>query len=140
MPLTFAYGANMDVAAMAQRCPRSRPLGPARLMRHRLTAMREGWLNVTRDARASVYGILWDVALADVAALDRFEGVREGLYVKALQSVVTQAGPRRALVYFGANVGPGIVRADYLAAVIAAARQWELPAEALANLSAFTRR
>ena len=98
MPLTFAYGANMDVAAMAQRCPRSKPLGPARLMRHRLTAMREGWLNVTRDARASVHGILWDVALADVAALDRFEGVREGLYVKLLQSVVTQAGPKRALV------------------------------------------
>ena len=140
MPLTFAYGANMDVVAMAQRCPRSKPLGHARLMRHRLTAMREGWLNVTRDARASVHGILWDVALADVAALDRFEGVREGLYVKNLQSVVTQAGPKRALVYFGANAGPGIVRADYLAAVIAAARQWELPAEALANLTAFARR
>jgi gamma-glutamyl AIG2-like cyclotransferase len=140
MPLTFAYGANMDVAAMALRCPRSKPLGPARLMRHRLTAMREGWLNVTRDARASVYGILWDVALADVAALDRFEGLREGLYVKALQSAVTQAGPKRALVYFGADAGPGIVRADYLAAVIAAARQWELPAEALASLAAFARR
>ena len=140
MPLTFAYGANMDVAAMARRCPRSKPLGPARLMRHRLTAMREGWLNVTRDARGNVHGILWDVALADVAALDRFEGVHEGLYVKALQSVVTAAGPKRALVYFGANGGPGIVRADYLAAVIAAARQWELPADALANLSAFARR
>jgi hypothetical protein len=87
-----------------------------------------------------VHGILWDVALADVAALDRFEGVREGLYVKLLQSVVTQAGPRRALIYVGANAGPGNVRADYLAAVIAAARQWELPAEALASLAAFARR
>ena len=27
MPLYFAYGANMDVAAMAQRCPNSKPLG-----------------------------------------------------------------------------------------------------------------
>ena len=140
MPLTFAYGANMDVAAMALRCPRSKPLGVARLMRHRLVAMREGWLNVTRDARATVHGILWDVALADVAALDRFEGVREGLYVKILQAVVTDAGAKQALVYFGANMGPGVVRADYLQAVIAAARQWELPAEALASLTAFTRR
>jgi gamma-glutamylcyclotransferase (GGCT)/AIG2-like uncharacterized protein YtfP len=140
MPLTFAYGVNMDVAAMAQRCPRSRPLGVARLMRHRLAAMREGWLNVTRDAHGTVHGILWDVALADVAALDRFEGVREGLYVKSLQAVATDAGPKRALVYFGANAGPGVVRADYLAAVIAAARHWKLPAEALANLAAFSRR
>jgi gamma-glutamylcyclotransferase (GGCT)/AIG2-like uncharacterized protein YtfP len=140
MPLTFAYGANMDVAAMAQRCPRSKPLGVARLMRHRLAAMREGWLSVTREAHGTVHGILWDVALADVAALDRFEGVREGLYVKSLQALATDAGPKRALVYFGANAGPGVVRADYLAAVIAAARHWKLPAEALANLAAFSRR
>lgn len=140
MPLTFAYGANMDVAAMALRCPRSKPLGAARLMRHRLVAMREGWLNVAHDAHQTVHGILWDVALADVAALDRYEGVREGLYVKALQAVATDAGAKRALVYFGANAGPGIVRADYLAAVIAAARQWNLPAEALAMLAAFSRR
>ena len=26
MPLYFAYGANMDVEAMARRCPRSKPL------------------------------------------------------------------------------------------------------------------
>src|SRR6202050_2137062 len=133
MPLTFAYGANMDVGAMALRCPRSRPLGTARLMRHRLGAMREGWLNVTRDPRSTAHGILWDVALADVAALARYEGVREGLYVKRLQAVVTGAGARRALVYFGANIGPGILRADYLAAVLAAARHWNLPAEALAD-------
>ena len=140
MPLTFAYGANMDVAAMAVRCPRSKPLGHARLMRHRLVAMREGCLNVTRDARLMVHGILWDVALADVAALDRYEGVGGGLYVKRLQAVVTDAGAKRALVYFGANTGPGILRADYLAAVMAAARHWNLPAEALAALAAFSRK
>jgi hypothetical protein len=140
MPLTFAYGANMDVAAMALRCPRSRPLGVARLLRHRLAAMREGWLSVARDERGTVHGILWDVALADVAALDRYEGVHKGLYIKALQAVATDAGAKRALVYIGANIGPRTVRADYLAAVIAAARHWELPAEALASLAAFSRR
>jgi len=137
MPLFFAYGANMDVGAMARRCPRSRPLGAARLMRHRLVAMREGWLNVTRDGHATVHGVLWDVALADVAALDRYEGLGEGLYTKALQGVVGAGGAKRALVYFGANNGPGIVRADYLEAVIAAARHWDLPAAALAALQAF---
>lgn len=140
MPLTFAYGANMDVAAMAVRCPRSKPLGTARLMRHRLVAMREGWLNVTRDARSTVYGVLWDVALADVAALDRYEGVGEGLYAKVQQAVVTDAGAKQALVYFGANIGPGVARADYLEAVIAAARHWSLPTAALEKLAAPARR
>ena len=131
MPLYFAYGANMDVAAMAARCPRSKPLGLARLMRHRLAVMREGWLTATRDPRANVHGVLWDLALADVAALDRFEGLGAGLYAKAVQPVVSQSGPKRALVYFGANAGPGRANADYIRAVIAAARHWWLPHEGL---------
>jgi hypothetical protein len=137
MPLVFAYGANMDVGAMALRCPRSKPLGAARLMRHRLVAMREGWLSAMRDAHSTVHGVLWDIALGDVAALDRYEGVREGLYTKTLQGVVSIRGARRALVYFGANTGPGLLRADYLEAVIAAARHWDLPPAALADLKAF---
>ena len=138
MPLYFAYGANMDRAAMAARCPRSTPLGRAKLMRHRLAVMREGWLTVARDPRGRVHGVLWDLALADVAALDRFEGVGEGLYVKAVQPVIGESGSRRALVYLGANAGPGRPRADYLRDVLAAARAWELPREAIAALERLT--
>jgi gamma-glutamylcyclotransferase (GGCT)/AIG2-like uncharacterized protein YtfP len=140
MPLIFAYGANMDVAALARRCPRSKSLGIARLLRHRLVVMREGWLSVARDAHSTVHGVLWDVALADVAALDRFEGVGEGLYVKRLQTVVGEEGVRRALVYLGANAGPGVARADYLDAVIASARHWGLPTAPLEKLAARPRR
>ena len=49
MPLYFAYGANMNASAMARRCPRPKALGVARLVRHRLAVMREGWLTVARD-------------------------------------------------------------------------------------------
>ncbi len=134
MPLYFAYGANMDVAEMAKRCPRSKPLELAELARHRLAVMREGWLTATRDPRASVHGVLWDLALADVAALDRFEGIAGGLYAKAVQPVITASGAKRALVYFGANAGPGRVRPEYFCAVLAAARNWRLPDEGLAAL------
>jgi hypothetical protein len=134
VPLYFAYGSNIDTAAMAQRCPRSVAIGPARLVRHRLTAMREGWLTVVRDPRATVYGILWNLALSDVPALDRYEGVGAGLYCKALQSIAADTGAKRALVYFGANAGPGAVAADYIEPIIAAARRWNLP---LAPFEAF---
>ena len=93
MPLYFAYGANMHRDAMAVRCPRSTLLGLATLMRHRLAVMREGWLTITRDPQAKVHGVLWNLALADVAALDRFEGIAEGLYVKAVQPVIADTGP-----------------------------------------------
>ena len=137
MPLYFAYGANMDVAAMARRCPRSKALGPARLMRHRLAAMREGWLTAVRDPLSELHGVLWDVALADVAALDRFEALGDGLYVKRVQPVVAAGGSKRALIYFGTNEGPGIARADYLAGAAAAARRWKLPQTAIAELERF---
>ena len=134
MPLYFAYGSNMDVAAMAARCPRSVALGRARLIRHRLTLMREGWLTAVRDPRATVHGILWNLSLADVPALDRYEGVSTGLYRKALQAVATETGAKRALVYFGANAGPGAAPPGYIEAIVAAARHWGLP---FAELEAF---
>ena len=134
MPLYFAYGSNMSAEAMARRCPRSKPLGLARLARHRLVVMREGWLTAARDPRSAVHGVLWDLALSDVTALDRYEGLPLGLYAKAARPVVTGRGAKRALVYFGANAGPGTPRPDYLAEVLAAARGWPLPAEAIAAL------
>ena len=137
MPLYFAYGANMDVEAMARRCPRSEPLGVARLMRHRLAIMREGWLTATRDAKANVEGVLWRIALADVAALDRFEGLGDGLFVKATRPVVVAGGAKRALIYIGANDGPGVGEADYIAGVLDAARRWNLSGAAIAQLKRF---
>src|SRR5215218_6149973 len=99
MPLYFAYGSNMDVAAMAERCPASRPIGIARLPRHRFMIAREGYATVTRDPRRTVWGILWELALADVPALDRYEGVARRLYVKMAQPVLSEHGPRRSSMW-----------------------------------------
>jgi hypothetical protein len=131
LPLYFAYGANMSVNAMGRRCPRSRALGPARLERHRLQVMREGWLTAVRDARSAVHGVLWDLALSDVAALDRYEGLPQGLYAKLTQPIIAERGSRQAIVYFGLNSGPGTARPAYIAEVLEAARSWRLPAEAV---------
>ena len=95
MPLYFAYGSNMDRAAMARRCPASRVLGLGRLNRHRLVIMREGYASVERFPTGTVWGVLWDLALSDVPALDRYEGVASGLYVKAQQPVSTVMRRRR---------------------------------------------
>jgi len=137
MPLYFAYGANMDVEAMARRCPRAKPLGLARLARHQLAVMREGWLTAARDPRSDVHGVLWDVAFADMRALDQYEQLASGLYTKAVQPVIGERGAKQALVYFGANAGPGVAAADYIAGALAAARHWRLPAAAIARLESF---
>ncbi len=122
MPLYFAYGANMDREAMARRCPSSRPLGLARLPRHRWIISTDGYANVLRDPRREVVGLLWELALSDVPALDRFEDVPR-LYRKVTQPVISAAGIRRALVYLGRSVEPGRPRAGYLEDVLRAGRR-----------------
>jgi gamma-glutamylcyclotransferase (GGCT)/AIG2-like uncharacterized protein YtfP len=135
MPLYFAYGANMDVAAMAGRCPKSRPLGRARLARHRFIVMEGGYASVMRDPRTNVHGVLWDLALADVPALDRFEEVARGLYRKAVQPVLREsAGPASALVYIGCATREGAPRPGYLEGVVAASQEWSLPAPYISYL------
>ena len=140
MPLYFAYGSNMNVDAMARRCPRSKALGLARLERRRLAVMREGWLTAVRDPRTAVHGVLWDLALSDIAALDRYEGVPQGLYAKVTQAIIADRAPRQAIVYLGANAGPGAARPDYIAEVLAAARAWPLPEEGVEALERLAQR
>ncbi|MCX7900589.1 MAG: gamma-glutamylcyclotransferase [Methylocystis sp.] len=139
MPLYFAYGANMDASAMAARCPRSRLLGRARLARFRPFAMSCGYLSVAPDARAQVHGVLWDVPPGDVGALDRFEEVARGLYVKRVAPVLREPfGSTQALLYIGADPAEGVARPSYLAAVIAAAREHALPAAYINYLSSLS--
>jgi AIG2-like family len=130
----------MGIDAMARRCPRSKALGLARLERHRLAVMREGWLTVIRDTRSAVHGVLWDLALSDVAALDRHEALPQGLYTKETQPIIAERGPKRAIVYFGTNAGPGVPRPAYIAQVLAAAKSWPLPAEGVAALERIAKR
>jgi hypothetical protein len=134
MPLYFAYGSNMERAPMAARCPRSRPLGIARLMRHRFIVSADGYASVVRDPRGVVWGLLWDLALSDVPALDRYESLATGLYTKAVQPVLTASGPRRAMVYIGRSAERGEPRPGYLEAVVEAAIHAGLPQDYVKEL------
>jgi hypothetical protein len=89
----------MDVDAVARRCPRSEELGLARLERHRLAVMREGWLTAIRNPSSLVHGMLWDLALSDRPALDWHESLSQGLCVKLTQAVIAKRGPKRDCPY-----------------------------------------
>jgi gamma-glutamylcyclotransferase (GGCT)/AIG2-like uncharacterized protein YtfP len=138
MPLYFAYGANMDLAAMRQRTPNSRPVGRARLARHKFFIMQSGYASVKRDAHASVHGVLYDLALSDVPALDRYEEVGRGLYTKVTQPVLRDgAAAVRAIIYIGASLTEGKPAPAYLAAILTGARENGLPEDYIAFLASF---
>ena len=134
MPLYFAYGSNMDQTAMLGRCPASKPVGIGRLMRHRFMIFDEGYATVVRDPQRAVWGMAWELALADVPALDRYESLSTGLYTKVVQPVVTAQGPRRAIVYVGRSARPGTPLPGYMEGVVEAARHAGLPEEYIRSL------
>ena len=134
MPLYFSYGSNMDRDAMAKRCPGSRAVGLGRLPRHRFLITSDGYASVVRDPRRTVHGVVWDLALSDIPALDRYESLSTGLYSKISQPVVMEGGAKRALVYIGRSTRPGKPKPGYLDGVLAAARGWALPGEYLYEL------
>ena len=135
MPLYFAYGSNMDAAALYTRCPRARAFGTARLAHHRFALMGNGYATVRRDAGGEVHGVLFDLALSDVPSLDRYEEIDAGLYVKAHQRVLLgDGGSRQALIYLGTDETDGAAVPGYMEAVVAAARAAALPAPYIAML------
>ena len=149
MPLYFAYGSNMDEAALRSRCPGARKLCTARLARHRFALMSSGYATVRRDPGAEVYGVLFDLALSDIAPLDRYEEVDGGLYVKEILPVLRDGGhPSHALVYVGCDerdagctvpgcIVLGYIVPGYMEAVVAAARGAGLPPPYVAMLDSF---
>lgn len=142
MPFYFAYGSNMDEAAMRKRCPKAKALGLARLARHRFVLMGNGYASVHRDPRADVHGVLFDLALSDVQPLDRYEEVARGLYTKELQPVLRDgAAPCQALIYFGADqTTGGAPPSGYMEAIVAAAQVAGLPAIHVAMLESLVPR
>ncbi len=76
----FAYGSNLHVAQMAQRCPESVFKGKATLPAYRWQINQRGVANVVRSADDEVEGLLYYVSPRDEGALDRAEGVSKAFY------------------------------------------------------------
>jgi len=115
---------------MAGRCPGAALLGPARLPGYRFVIARAGYAGVDPDPASDVYGVLWSLKPENVSALDVFEGVKEGLYRKAVFSI--DGGP--ALIYVPADRSRGKAAPAYLSGVIAAAKSHGLPGDYVKEL------
>ena len=88
MTLHFAYGSNMSRALMQRRCPGARALGPARLDGWRYVVMHEGYASVAPAPGVAVHGVVWRLSPRDLAALNAYENLASGLYVRRVLPVL----------------------------------------------------
>ena len=81
MPLYFAYGSNMDLNQIVERCPSAKFHHPAvargfRLAFTRFSEKRQcGVADLIADASEEVWGAVFKIAGLDIPRLDRGEGV-----------------------------------------------------------------
>ncbi len=126
--LYFAYGSNMDVLQMQQRCPTASLAGRATLKAYRFIIQRDGFASVVADPMAAVFGLLWQLQPEDEAALDQYEGISVGLYRKEMVTVRNATGQNvSAMIYIAEEATPGQPEADYLKSILAAARAFSFP-------------
>jgi hypothetical protein len=125
--LHFAYGSNMDRAAMRRRCPTAAAIGPARLDGWRFVITRDGYASVVPAPGDDVHGLLWQLRPRDLAALNAYEALERGLYRRRTIPVVSPHGRLPALVYVARDGGAGRPQPGYQESVVTAARDVGLP-------------
>jgi gamma-glutamylcyclotransferase (GGCT)/AIG2-like uncharacterized protein YtfP len=136
----FAYGTNMSRAQMAYRCPGAGLVQPAVLRDHRFVIASHGFGTVSPERTAAVHGVLWLVTAEDERALDRYEGVEEGMYQRDRRRVHVRLGDAsdavEALLYVAPPAPRGQPRVGYLQQVIAGALAQGLPDDYVTELRA----
>jgi gamma-glutamylcyclotransferase (GGCT)/AIG2-like uncharacterized protein YtfP len=125
--LHFAYGSNMSRSLMRQRCPGAHAVGTAVLQGWRFVVTADGYASIVLRPGEAVYGVLWRLGARDLAAINAYESLDSGLYVRRMLSVRSNRCQARALVYVARPRAEGRPRPGYVAVVEEAAREWQLP-------------
>ena len=89
--LYFAYGSNLDLEQMAQRCPDAEIVGPVRLENYELRFSGSGFATVAPRKGSVVYGLVWKITPNCEQSLDRYEGYPRH-YTKETMTVKDAAG------------------------------------------------
>ena len=126
MMLYFAYGSNMERAAMRKRCGAAQEVGPARLRGWRYV-IAAGYGTIALAPGACVFGVLWRLTPRDLATLNSYENLDSGLYRRAMLTVEVDGRRSRALAFMGKKRGKRRPAPGYQERVIAAAEDWRLP-------------
>jgi hypothetical protein len=134
MTLHFAYGSNMSRVLMGMRCPAATALGTASLAGWRFVVNPDAVGSIEPLAGGCVRGVLWRVGPRDLAAINAYEGIDTGLYLRRVLPVLQQGAMKPALVYIARRRGEGVARPGYISLVVEAARSWDLPASYIRSL------
>jgi gamma-glutamylcyclotransferase len=117
--LSFGYGSNMPTLRTRERCPSARAIGVAALRGHELR-----WHKSSRDGSGKcdivksdtidtvVWGVVFEIPLAEKGALDRAEGLGNGYCEKDLVLFVDDA-ELQCVAYVATDIDPALRPYDW---------------------------
>lgn len=145
MDYYFAYGSNMHIDWMAQRCPDSKPLGAAKLSGYQLGFRYPstswpggGACDIIASPQAATWGGLYQTNASDLLKLDDYEDVKDGGYRRIKVTVQYRGRPIEAVSYevcdkLAEDLKP---MPGYIRLVLEGGEQQGLPSEYLEALKA----
>ncbi len=135
----FAYGSNMDPQQMRIRCPGARVQGTAMLAHYRWIINSAGYATIIPSPAHTVYGVLWELTPAHLAALDDYEGLAEDIYwrTEIMVQKLNDHQPLRTIIYFARSEKLGKPVPDYTEHIIRTAKEFVFPESYLRELSHF---
>ena len=95
----------------------------------------EGFGSIALRGGARVHGVLWRLSARDVAAINAYESVDSGLYLRRRLMVRWGERGAAALVYIARRSGQGRPRPGYIGLVTEAASDWDLPEHYIRSLA-----
>lgn len=143
----FAYGSNMAVERLRARVPSASLMGTAALAGHALRFDKPGSMDGTAKCDAAytgnsgdrVLGALYSIAAAELALLDRFEGVGHGYERRVVPVVCASNETVLAEIYIATHAGANLRPLDwYKEHVLRGARALQLPCAYIAAIEAVT--
>ena len=114
----FAYGANLDIETMRDRCPDAQLIGKGDLVGYRFITNRNGVASIVESVQDCVHGLIWKLSQEDEDFLDLFEGVKGGWYHKRKVMVHCAEREMECMVYIASDQTPGKPVEDYFNTIV----------------------
>lgn len=144
-PLYFAYGFNLNLMQMRQKCSKARVIGIARLPGYKVgfyeyTVVWDGAMEtIIPDSQSQVWGVLYALSASEWEELDSHEDARadgSGAYFHFPVEVIAADGnARQAMVFLKARLGkPELPGTEYMNILLQGAEEQGLPPEYITQL------
>ena len=121
----FAYGSNLWVTQMKERCPDHRIIGKGILNGYRWIISTRGYANIVKSPPDEVYGVAYEISESDERKLD----IKEGAYRKEMLAIKIDGKSIECLVYVDTVEKEGSPKQEYIDRINKGISDSKLPIE-----------